>query len=161
MTETLEYKILKYLSENDNGQYVDVSFIENNLKLLKSKLSELVKAKYIKKTATPVIRESYFSSKDPVYKIQIAGRKYLAEIEPKKQNKDQLKYDFSNSTIGQVNQSDFLTVEKTEIKQTIQPAEKEKQQNTIAEKIGKWFWHVAIPLFIGIILLAIQQKWFT
>ncbi|MFE3866850.1 hypothetical protein ACFX5E_02025 [Flavobacterium sp. LS2P90] len=68
---------------------------------------------------------------------------------------------FNNSTIGQFNQSDDLSVVKTEIKKIIQPKEKEKQQNAIAESIGRWFWQIVIPLLIGVVLLAIQQKWFT
>src|SRR5690606_28353919 len=45
--------------------------------------------------------------------------------------------DFSNSTIGQVNQADFLKNKKTEIDQTIQPKTKEKQQNAIISFVEK------------------------
>lgn len=34
-------------------------------------------------------------------------------------------------------------------------------QNNISRKYGKWFWRFAIPLFIGVIILAIQQEWFS
>lgn len=81
MKETLEYKILKYLSENDNGEYFDVSFIESNCKLLNSKINELKKVKYIEETRTPVITDSCISSKDPVYKILLNGTNRLHEIE--------------------------------------------------------------------------------
>lgn len=81
MKDTLEYKILKYLSENDNGEYFDISFIENNSKLLNSKITELKKVKYIDETRTPVITDSYFSSKDPVHKILLNGTNRLHEIE--------------------------------------------------------------------------------
>lgn len=81
MKDTLEYKILKYLSENYNGEYFDISFIENNSKLLNSKITELIKVKYIDETRTPVITDSYFSSKDPVHKILLNGTNRLHEIE--------------------------------------------------------------------------------
>jgi hypothetical protein len=81
MKETLEYKILKYLSENDNGEYFDVSFIESNCKLLNSKINELKKVKYIEETRTPVITDSHISSKDPLYKILLNGTNRLNEIE--------------------------------------------------------------------------------
>lgn len=81
MRETLEYKILKYLSENDNGEYFDVSFIESNCKLLNSKINELKKVKYIEETRTLVITDSCLSSKDPVFKILLNGTNRLHEIE--------------------------------------------------------------------------------
>ena len=83
MTDTLEYKILKHLQENDNGDYVDLSFIDENKKLLNSKLKELIEKKFIKRTATPYVTDSYISSKNPVYKILIDGIKYVNEIESK------------------------------------------------------------------------------
>lgn len=70
-------------------------------------------------------------------------------------------FDFSGSTIGQFNQSDDLSILKTEIKQVIHPSAKEKQQNAIISFVVKFWWQILIPLLVGIILLAIQQKWFT
>ena len=64
--------------------------------------------------------------------------------------------DFSNSTIGQVNQADFLKNKKTEIKQTIQPKTKEKQQNAIISFVEKFWWQILIPLAIGIALILIE-----
>ena len=81
MKDTLEYKILKYLYENDNGEYLDISFIENNSKLLNSKITELKKVKYIDETRTPVITDTYFSSKYPAHKILLNRTKRLNEIE--------------------------------------------------------------------------------
>lgn len=37
----LEYSILEHLSENDNGKFVDVTFIEDDYAALKNKLEEL------------------------------------------------------------------------------------------------------------------------
>lgn len=156
MTETLEYKILKYLSENDNGIYIDISFLSENKNLMLEKVRELKKLEYL--TFYPTTRlASSVPSPTPKCKIQLAGKKFLSEIELKNDN---VINHFNNSTIGQFNQSDELSVLKTEMKQMIQPKEKEKQQNAIAESIGKWFWQIVIPLLIGIVLLAIQQKWF-
>ena len=55
-----------------------------------------------------------------------------------KQNTEFINNDFSNSTIGQLNQSDFLKTKKTEIKQTIHPKTNEKQQNAIISFIEKF-----------------------
>lgn len=43
MKHTLEYKILKHLSENDNGKFLDIAEIESNIDLLKSVISDLKK----------------------------------------------------------------------------------------------------------------------
>lgn len=47
MKNTLEFKILKYLSENDSGQYIDVSDLSEDKVLLKSRLLRLRKEKLI------------------------------------------------------------------------------------------------------------------
>jgi len=65
--------------------------------------------------------------------------------------------DFRKSTIGQMNQSDFLKVDKTEIKQTIHPKAKEKQQNAIISFVEKFWWQILIPLVIGVILILIEK----
>lgn len=41
MNDTLEYKISKYLSKNDNGEFIDVSFLNENPKTLESKIKDL------------------------------------------------------------------------------------------------------------------------
>ena len=66
---------------------------------------------------------------------------------------------FNNSTVGQFNQSDDLSVLKTEIKQTTQPKAKEKQQSAIVSFIEKFWWQISIPLLIGIALIFIEKKW--
>ncbi|OBX17892.1 MULTISPECIES: hypothetical protein [Bizionia] len=74
-----------------------------------------------------------------------------------KQSSDFINNDFSNSTIGQFNQADFLKNKKTEIKQNIQPKTNEKQQNAIISFIEKFWWQILIPLAIGIILILIEK----
>jgi len=82
MIEPLEYRILKHLQKNDTGEYIDLSSIDDNEKLLNSKLKELINKKFIKKTYTP--KKSYISPKDPVYKILFDGINHLKEIEYRK-----------------------------------------------------------------------------
>jgi len=65
--------------------------------------------------------------------------------------------DFSNSTIGQFNQSENLSVLKTEIKQVIQPNVKEKQQNAIISFVEKFWWQILVPLAIVIIGILIER----
>lgn len=65
--------------------------------------------------------------------------------------------DFSNSTIGQLNQADFLNNKKTEIKQIIHPKTNEKQQNAIISFIEKFWWKILIPLAIGVLLILIEK----
>jgi hypothetical protein len=161
MKETLEYKILKYLSENDNGEYIDVSNLHTDKNLLRSKLNGLSKEKLITCNLGIDIRfgDGNNIKVDQIKaKIEFKGIEYLNKFET--ENKS-INNNFNNSTIGQLNQSDELSVLKTEIKQTIQPATKEKQQNAIISLVEKFWWQILIPLVLGIALLAIQQKWFT
>lgn len=65
--------------------------------------------------------------------------------------------DFSGSTIGQVNQADFLKNKKTKIKQIIHPKTHEKQQNAIISFVEKFWWQILIPFTLGIVLLLIER----
>lgn len=154
MKDNLENKILEYLSENDNGEYIDLSFIDGNKELLKDKLKELKNDKLIKEQCESTFIGTLRILKNPKYRIEIKGNEKLNA-------KNITLNNFNNSTIGQFNQSEELSVLKTEIKQTIQPKAKEKQQNAIISFIEKFWWQILIPLVLGIALLAIQQKWFT
>jgi preprotein translocase subunit Sss1 len=86
MKETLEYKILKHLKENDNGEYVDMSKFTGDLKLLKIKLNSLSKKpeKYISSDLGSSI---WFGDGDKIErncilaKIEFKGIKYLNELE--------------------------------------------------------------------------------
>lgn len=83
MTDTLDYKILKYLKKNDNGEYFDLTFLENNKNLLDSKIKELTKRKLISEKKTTVIGDGYSTSKVVGHKILIDGIKYVNECESK------------------------------------------------------------------------------
>lgn len=81
----------------------------------------------------------------------------------------------SNSTIIGVNSDTNVGIFDTEMENThlsdlkisdvnptnATPNAKEIKQKPNSSIISKLWWQIAIPLFIGIILLAIQQKWFT
>lgn len=71
MEDTLEYKILKYLSENNNGEPIDVSNMDTDKNRLKNALSNLKKEKYIKCRI--------ITNGNIVAKIEFKGIKYLEE----------------------------------------------------------------------------------
>lgn len=159
MKDSLEYKILKFLSEKNNEESVDVSDLEPNKKLLKQKLLELKKEKLIKYGNGIDLSFGDGSNLKIEFiraKINFNGLKFLKEIESENKN---ITNNFNNSTIGQFNQSDELKVLKTEIKQTIHPKIKEKQQNAIISFVEKFWWLILIPLLLGIVLIAIEKKW--
>ncbi|RKS95657.1 hypothetical protein BC952_1354 [Flavobacterium limicola] len=161
MKDTLEYKILKYLSENNNGEPVDVSRLETNTKKLKQKLIELEKEKLISYGSGIDLRFGDGTGVKVDFiraKINFKGIEYLNKIDSDNRN---ITNNFNNSTIGQLNQSDELSVLKTEIKQTTQPKAKEKQQSVIISFVEKFWWQILIPLLLGIALIAIEQKRFT
>ena len=82
MENTLEYKILKYLKDNENGKPISLDNFHKNESLLKSKISELVKLKHITKVAELSLGTE-LSVKGLRCKITPNGIKYLNEIESK------------------------------------------------------------------------------
>jgi hypothetical protein len=83
---SLEYKILKHLEENDNGEYIDMSEFNSDLKLLTYKLSSLAKKpeKYISidlGTSFRFENGSKFERDCILAKIEFNGIKYLNEID--------------------------------------------------------------------------------
>lgn len=75
MKNTLEYKILKYLSKNDNGKYLNIEHLENNKNLLKNKIDNLLQLGYISEKLVPT-----FSLE---YKIEYSGIEYLNNLKSK------------------------------------------------------------------------------
>lgn len=107
MKETLEYKILKYLSENDNGKYIKVSNISEDKLLLKSKIKNLTEDNFIysKNTYLKIKIGNVNSSNEiqmPVCKIQSKGIEYLKNLD--KKTESNITNNFNGSTIGQLNQ---------------------------------------------------------
>ena len=87
MKEKLEYKILKYLSDNEDGSFLDISHLSENSKLLKSKIYDFKQRDFIKTKPYPqsvstsggLIISS--SRKPPKCKITSQGNEYLLKIE--------------------------------------------------------------------------------
>jgi hypothetical protein len=84
---SLEYKILKHLKDNENGKPITLDNFHKNESLLRSKISELVKLKYITKVAELSLGTD-FNVKGLRCEITINGIKYLNEIENKSENKN-------------------------------------------------------------------------
>ncbi|MBI0397561.1 hypothetical protein [Cyclobacterium marinum] len=91
MKHTLEYKILKHLSENDNGKFLDIAEIESNIELLKSVISDLKERKLILTKPYPRIPwdssirgviGSSPSDKPEKCKIKLSGKEYLESLKP-------------------------------------------------------------------------------
>jgi hypothetical protein len=80
MKDTLEYKILKHLKDNENGKPITLDNFHKNENLLRLKISELVKLKYITKVAELSL-DSGFSVEGLRCEIRIDGIKYLNEVE--------------------------------------------------------------------------------
>jgi hypothetical protein len=53
MKHTLEYKILKHLSENNNGRFIDIAEIESDSDFLKSVITDLKERELIKTEQYP------------------------------------------------------------------------------------------------------------
>ncbi len=98
MKNTLEYKILKHLSDNNNGRFLDISDIESDIDFLKSVISGL-------KTRELILTEPYPgtpwkgdfigispSDKPEKCKIQLSGIEYLESLKPQPIPKDRKIY---------------------------------------------------------------------
>lgn len=90
MKKTLEYKILKYLFENDNNEFMKIVGIEKDSVLLNDKIVELKELNLIEyelvsdKPKIDNNGESFkeFFTKNPyLCKITFEGKKYLQNIE--------------------------------------------------------------------------------
>jgi hypothetical protein len=118
MKETLEYKILEYLSKNDNGNYIDISFLSDNKNLMSNKIIELKRLEYL--TFYPLTSiNSSIPLPIPKCKIHFAGKKFLSENEIK--NKE-VTNQFNNSTIGHFNQDSIFLKSPINIKTKAAPS---------------------------------------
>jgi hypothetical protein len=147
MTETLEYKILKHLSENDNGNYIEVSFLSENKKLLLDKIRELNKLEYLTMEYLTRINSS-IPLPAPKCKIQLGGTKFLSEIELKNKS---ITNHFNNSTIGQFNQDSKFFESPNSIKTKAAPSNNpviKSRLNTILS--NPWFIGISFALIAAI-----------
>lgn len=163
-------------SENNLPKNTDLSFdattLENLGKIKNGQTITLTKDSH--KESAEVIRNlsNLGILHKPIrfgYACDLKNRKYLTKLIELKSwekflewtenhnSKSNFINDFSGSTIGQVNQSESLNVEKIELKQTNHPKTKEKQQNSITSFIVKFWWQILIPLAIGIMLIMIEK----
>ena len=104
MKETLEYKILKYLSDNDNGEYIEVSKLSSDKKLLKSKLIELRQSKRIKTNFGEYHIAGVKTKINFLAKITIIGNEYLSTL-----SKSNITNNFNNSSVGNLIQESDLS----------------------------------------------------
>jgi hypothetical protein len=153
MKETLEYKILKHLKDNDNGEYIDLSGFTTDLKLLRIKLSSLSKKpeKYISFNGGPDFRfenGNNLKRECTLAKIEFNGIKYLNEIETKNKN---ITNNFNNSTISQLNQESDFSNSPT----NINPTATQEKKSLIVK-----FWKLITEnkLISGIILVIITEE---
>lgn len=81
MKKSLEYKVLKYLYDNDNGEYLDIShFFKDNVIVARRILKALRDEKYIMYFE----RVKEFNKGNSFFaKIEFKGLKYLESIKPK------------------------------------------------------------------------------
>jgi hypothetical protein len=142
MTETLESKILKHLAKNDNGNYIDVLFLSENKKLLLDKIRELNKLGYLTMEYLTRINSS-IPLPTPKCKIQLAGKKFLSEIELKSNN---VTNHFNNSNIGQFNQDSVFFESPNNIKTKDAPSNNPE----IKSSLQKFFSNSWVLLISGI-----------
>lgn len=85
-------KILKHLAENDNGEFVEITHLSDNLNFLKNKVDELSKAGQIKVKSPGVyfIDDRTYGNKENLRKIYakilLPGHEYLKEIKSQQKN---------------------------------------------------------------------------
>jgi hypothetical protein len=100
MKHTLEYKILRFLSDKNNGRFIDVTEIDLDTAFLKSVLSDL-------KNRELILTEKYFgtpyqgseigmtkSDKPEKCKIKLKGLEYLDGLE-----KTEVNFELSKQTL--------------------------------------------------------------
>jgi hypothetical protein len=151
MKDHLEYKILKHLSENDNGEPVDISNLETNKKLLKKKLLELKKEKLISYGSGINLSFGDDSNVKIEFiraKITFKGIEYLNKIESDNRN---ITNNFNNSTIGQLNQDSEFFESPNNIKTKAAPSNNpviKSRLNTILS--NPWFIGISLALITAI-----------
>jgi ABC-type ATPase with predicted acetyltransferase domain len=155
MKKTLEYKILKYLHDNENGKPISLdNFIENE-DLLRRKVSELFREKKITKDSELSLSTG-FSISGIKCMITTKGVKWLHDI--KKENKSI----FNNSNIIIGNNKGTQSFEKTYVKKNntkhkMYPNKNPSIWEIIISFCVKFWWKILIPLAIGIVLILIKK----
>ena len=168
MKNTLEYKILQYLNKNENGDFIDVSELHTNTDLLRDKIDQLDKEKYIQADFGYDFRfgDGDNMSKDCIKgKILLKGVIYLTNIESDISNIDNsVTYNdnsFKGNYTGRDNYGNQLSTEdviESEIDQTskhiAKPISKPDKKSFVKKlSSSKWFFALFM-LFIEEITLG-------
>lgn len=118
INNTPEYKILKYLSENDNGKFIDISTLFENKSLIKQRAAELKKQDFIAikpTTRISITGMSNYTAKT-YCKIKPLRNKFLFDIDS--QNNNPITNNFNNSQVGQLAQDSSFSNSLTTINTT-------------------------------------------
>jgi len=161
MKDTLEYKILKYLKENDNGDFLDVnSFIEDR-KLLENKLRSLSKES-----------DKYISVKFPFFivggglpdivddqlraKIEFKGIQLIDEIEKESKSINNTGI-YIEANNGKGTQSFGKINLKGNTKHKNRSIKKISNWASIKSFCVKFWWTFLIPLLVIILGILIER----
>ncbi|SHF93347.1 hypothetical protein SAMN05444372_101229 [Flavobacterium micromati] len=93
MKDTLEYKILKYLSENDNGEFININLLSEDKVLLNKSILDLKNKRLINaKKYTSNGYDKYF-----LCQINFEGKIFFNAIKPEQNKKSHNNSDFLNN----------------------------------------------------------------
>lgn len=146
MKDTLEYKILKYLYENDNNNPIDVSVLEPNEKTLKKVLKGLKNEKLISYGTginTNISNLNFIRAK-----IEFKGKEYLSKIDSNKN----ITNNFNNSTIGQFNQESSFSESPISIKTNEIPSKKPETKSRLNKLLSNpWLVGISVAVFTAVL----------
>jgi hypothetical protein len=158
MKGSTEYKILRFLKDNDNGDFINITNLIEDRKLLESKLQSL--AKEPEKFISVIFPVFFFGvglsnkeNNELKAKIEINGIILLDKIENGDKNIT------NNGIYIETNENKGTqSFEKTEYKkinnkQEINPNEKKSIWSKIISFLVKFWWLFLIPLVIELIKL--------
>jgi hypothetical protein len=144
-----------YPEHSDNGQLIAVgskirnvifSLEQNHLIKQQSRLLTMIGMKS-NKSEVYTLDNVYLSAEITAYGIQ-----YL-----KSRNPSPTQNIYVSGNGNNVNQSFFDNSRDISIKQAINPADQPNKKNAIISFIEKFWWTFAIPLIIGLIIIAIEH----
>jgi hypothetical protein len=151
LTKLRKLKIIELISEFKKSQ---------TYTLYKTDFNKIVNDKSESKTIAEILiyklKLVKYATKE-TYRLTENGIVFSSFEELESEKAKIIMNSFNNSTIGQLNQSDELSVLKTEIKQTIHPTPKDIKQNPIISFIVKCWWQILVPLTIVIIGILIER----
>lgn len=162
MINTLEYKILKYLNDNDTGDLIDVSNLESNISNLKQRLKELKNEKLISyRTGYNMTLGdgSSINEKKLEAKIVFKGKEYLNMLE--KDNKSVVIENYiGGDNYGNQSRNNFSNnpiINNT----TAKPSSEFKQKSIILK-----FWKLIsenklISGFLLVVIFWVIKKYFN